>query len=152
MRRSAGVTLLEMLVVVSIIAAMAGVAYIPLTAGLDSLRLSSSATTCAAFFTSALTRAERTQEVVEIAIFEKEGTLRMRSTAPGFERKAELGKGVKINAVLPALEQQEDGPRLFYLYPGGSVPRIGIELANARQRRVLVRVDPITGVPKVEKQ
>jgi len=36
------------------------------------------------------------------------------------------------------------------LLPGGTVPRIGIEIANRKGTRRLVRVDPMTGVPEVQ--
>jgi hypothetical protein len=57
--------------------------------------------------------------------------------------------GVSITGVLP--EQLEaSGDRHVFLYPGGTVPRIGVELANKRGTRRIVRVDPMTGVPQIE--
>lgn len=41
--------------------------------------------------------------------------------------------------------------RTFILYPGGTVPGFGIELINRRKVQRIVRVDPITGVPHVER-
>ena len=38
----------------------------------------------------------------------------------------------------------------FMLYPGGAPPRFGIPLINRRNVERIVRVDPITGVPRVE--
>ena len=42
-------------------------------------------------------------------------------------------------------------PRTFFVYPGGTAPRIGVELRDRRGSRRFVRVDPITGVPVIEK-
>jgi hypothetical protein len=89
--------------------------------------------------------------VVELTISRAGRTLSLRSTEPGFERKIELPEGVSILSVLPEPPQPEDGPRQFLLYPGGAVPRLGIELVNARKVRRIVRLDPITGVPQIER-
>jgi hypothetical protein len=35
--------------------------------------------------------------------------------------------------------------------PGGTVPRLGVVLANVRGDRRLVQIDPITGVPRIER-
>jgi hypothetical protein len=43
-----------------------------------------------------------------------------------------------------------EGPRTFFLYPSGTVPPLGVQLVNRRNVHRIVRVDPITGVPKVE--
>ena len=53
--------------------------------------------------------------------------------------------------MLPPLPQETDAPRRFLLYPGGAIPRFGVEIANRRGARRIVRVDPITGVPQVER-
>jgi hypothetical protein len=34
--------------------------------------------------------------------------------------------------------------------PGASVPGIGIQIANQRGKRRIVRLDPMTGFPRVE--
>ena len=70
---------------------------------------------------------------------------------PGFERKLALPDGISIVSVAPQPpEGDQNAPRRFMLYPGGTVPRIAIEIANARNARRTVRIDPITGVPQVE--
>jgi hypothetical protein len=61
-----------------------------------------------------------------------------------------MPEGVSIVQVLPALPENPDGPRMFFLYPGGTVPPFGVELINRRNVQRVVRVDPITGVPHVE--
>jgi hypothetical protein len=37
--------------------------------------------------------------------------------------------------------------RRFLVYPGGSIPRIGIQIATMRGRSRMVSVDPVTGSP-----
>jgi hypothetical protein len=75
----------------------------------------------------------------------------MRSAEPGFLRKLEMPDGVRIADVLPKLTEENDAPRAFLLYPGGSVPQFGVELINRRNVARIVRVDAITGVPRIEK-
>jgi hypothetical protein len=43
-----------------------------------------------------------------------------------------------------------DGIRQFLIYPGGTVPAIGIEIATAAGHRRTVSVDPITGMARSE--
>jgi hypothetical protein len=52
---------------------------------------------------------------------------------------------------LPPLLVETGEPRRFVVYPGGTVPRLGVEIASSRGVRQIVRIDPITGVPQVEK-
>ena len=75
----------------------------------------------------------------------------MHSTEAGFERRLELPEGVTITAVLPTMDEQDpNAPRQFILMPGGTAPRIGIEIRNRKGTRRIVRVDPMTGVPRIE--
>jgi prepilin-type N-terminal cleavage/methylation domain-containing protein len=149
----AGVTLMELLIVVALISLLVGVSFPTVSAGIDSLRLAGAADSIAAFLNGALNRAERRQEVVEVSIWRQENRLSLRSTAPGFQRELPLPEGIQIVTVLPELPDQfagETGPRRFLLLPGSTVPRVGIVLANARGARRTVRIDPITGPPQVE--
>ena len=153
MRARAGVTLIEMLLVVSIIGLMAGIAYPSIAAGLDTLRLNSAADSIASLFNEGLSRAERLQLAVELSISKRDRTLSLRASEPGTERTLELPQGVTVTAVAPEPPgaEESDAPRRFMLYPGGTVPRISIEIANSRNARRAVKLDPITGVPQVER-
>lgn len=145
-----GMTLIEMVVVVGIISLIVGVSLPAVTSGIDSLRLNAATTSVVSFVNSGLNRAERRQQVVEITISKNENALSMRSTEPGFFRKLELPDGVTITHVLPESLENPDEPRIFMLYPGGAPPRFGVQLMNRRNVERIVRVDPITGVPRVE--
>ena len=146
----AGVTLIELLIVVALVSLLVGITFPAVGAGVDSLRLASASNRVAMFLNTALHRAERRQQVVELTIQPAENRLVLRSTDPGSERTLDLEEGVRIAAVYPALPQAEQGPRRFLLLPGGTPPRIRIELRNRRGDRRLVSVDPITGVPRIE--
>jgi prepilin-type N-terminal cleavage/methylation domain-containing protein len=145
-----GVTLIELLVVVAIISLMVGLSFPAITSGIDTLRLNAATNGVVGFINGALNRAERRQQVVEITISRAENALFMRSTEAGFGRRLEIPEGVSITHVLPELPGNPDAPRTFLLYPGGTVPRFGVQLINRRNVERIVRVDPITGVPRVE--
>jgi prepilin-type N-terminal cleavage/methylation domain-containing protein len=148
--RRRGVTLVEMLIVVSLVGLLVAITYPAVSAGIDSLRIRSASDSIAGFLNAALNLAERRQEAIEVEISPAERTLRMRSPDPGFLRTLELPDGIEVRKVLPELPEETGSPRRFLLYPGGTVPRIGVELENRRGVRRTVRVDPITGVPQVE--
>ncbi|MGA7241431.1 MAG: prepilin-type N-terminal cleavage/methylation domain-containing protein [Bryobacteraceae bacterium] len=146
-----GVTLIEMLVVVAIIGLMIAISFPSVTAGLDSVRMSSATGSVSAFLNSAVNRAERKQQPVALAISVKDNLIAMYGNEPGSERKLKLPDGVSIQAVLPALEgETPDQPRQLILMPGGTAPAIGIVLANEHGTRRIVRLDPMTGYPRVE--
>ena len=148
-RSSRGVTLIEMMVVVALIAVMAGVSYPAITSGIDTLRLSAASQSVVAFLNAGLNRAERRQEAMEVSIVKTENALYLRSSDPSFVRKLELPDGITIEKVLPEVPAAGDAPRNFMLYPGGTVPRLGVQLMNRRHIERIVQVDAMTGVPLV---
>jgi prepilin-type N-terminal cleavage/methylation domain-containing protein len=147
---NAGVTLIEMVVVVALISLMVGISFPAITSGIDSLRLNAATNGVVSFLNYGLSRAERRQQMVEITISKADNSLEMRSSEPGFFRKLQLPDGVSIVQVLPQLPDSPDLKRNFLLYPGGTVPPLGIQLINRRNVQRVVRVDPITGVPHLE--
>lgn len=151
MSKTSGVTLLEMLIVVALIGLLAGITYPAASSGVDSLRLTSATDSVAGLFNEALIRAQRRQQVIELTVSRKERSLWLRSTEPGFRKQVDLPAGVSILAILPEQPQPEEGPRQFVLYPGGTVPRIGIVIGNTRNARRMVRLDPIHGVATIER-
>lgn len=147
-----GVTLIEMLMVVTLIGLMVGISFPALNSGLDTIRLMSATDAVVSFLNSALNRAERRQQVLEVTISRTENKLSMQSTEPGFLREIEMPTGVTITRILPELPLGADdkAPRRILLYPGGTVPRVGVELENRRGRKRIVRIDPVSGVPDIE--
>ena len=146
----AGVTLIEMMVVVALISLMVGISFPAITSGIDSMRLKAATNSVVSFLNSGLSRAERRQQVIEITISKPDNSIEMQSSEPGFARKMQMPEGVSIVQVLPALPENPDAARTFFLYPGGTVPPLGVQLINRRNVQRVVRVDPITGVPRIE--
>jgi prepilin-type N-terminal cleavage/methylation domain-containing protein len=149
--RRRGVTLLEMVIVVALAGLLATISYPAVSAGLETLRLASAGDAVGAFFNSALNRAERRQEAVEITVDLQQNTLDARSPA-GYQKRLALPGGVRIAAVLPAALDGEDRVRRFLVLPGGTPPGVTVELANAKGAARRVRVDPVTGVPEVVRE
>jgi type II secretory pathway pseudopilin PulG len=139
-----------MLIVMALVALVAGMAAPSVSAGLDTLRLRSTSDAIIGFLNTALARADTRQQVVEIVISPAEGTLIAISADRGFQKRLEIASPIKILSVQPALVADADDQnqtRRFLVYPGGSVPKITIEIGNSKGRKRLVSIDPITGVP-----
>ena len=150
---TAGVTLIEMMVVVALISLMVGISFPAITSGIDSMRLKAATNSVVSILDAGLSRAERRQQVIEISISKPDNSIEMQSSEPGFSRKLQMPEGVSIVQVLPQLPENPENPdatRTFFLYPGGTVPPLGVQLINRRNVQRVVRVDPITGVPRVE--
>jgi prepilin-type N-terminal cleavage/methylation domain-containing protein len=141
LRPQRGVTLIEMLVVICIIALIAAVAAPSVTAGLDSVRLRTASDSIAAFLNSAVNRAERLQQAIEVEISPKENCLKLYSSQPGFTRELHMPNGVQILG---------DDVRRLVLLPGATIPGAAIEIVNERGSRRRIRLDPMTGFPHVD--
>ncbi len=146
----AGVTLIEMLVVVTIIGLMLGVAMPSFSAGLDGLRLRTSADSVASALNIAVRTAERRQLPVELAIQSSENRLVMRVGDSPRTHTYSISSGIRIARVLPALYLGEDKrDRYLIVYPNGAPPQLLVELETARGAKKYVRLDPITGTARV---
>ncbi len=145
----AGVTLIEALIVVALVAMIAGLSYPSVSAGLDTLRLRSTSDAIVSFLNIALDHADRRQQAVELVVSPRENLLLSRTADLGFTNRLDLPPQLRIVSVQPALPTVDDPqePRRFLLYPGGSVPRIGIEISTSQGRRRMIGVDPVTGSP-----
>ncbi|HYW48191.1 MAG TPA: prepilin-type N-terminal cleavage/methylation domain-containing protein [Bryobacteraceae bacterium] len=143
--RAAGVTLMEMLVVMAIIGLIVAVTTPSVSAGIDSVRMASATDSISAFLNAAVNYAERRQQAVLVVISSKESKLSAWSNEPGFERELILPDGIQIEDQDP-----ERAERRLILMPGATVPGIGIQIANRRGARRIVRLDPMTGFPRVE--
>ena len=150
-RGRAGITLIELLIVLTLIALVTGIAFPSAAAGVESLRLRSISDTVVSFLNTAIDRASRRQQVIEVWISPKDNVLISRSPDLEFSRRLELPEGYRILTVLPAAEVNADEPRRFLLYPGGAVPRIGVEIGNRSGAKRMVRVDPFTELTRAEK-
>ena len=145
-----GVTLLELLIVMTLIALVAGLAYPSASAGLDALRLRSAADRVVSFLNTALDRADRRQQVIEIRIALADNAISARTADLSFDRTLEIPEPIHISAVEPAILNavNPDEQRRFLAYPGGTAPRIALQLTSNDGRARWIVVDPVTGVPR----
>jgi type II secretory pathway pseudopilin PulG len=141
---------MEMLVVVMIIALLAGISVPAVSAGIDSVRLRSATDSISSFLNAAEVRVERRQEPIELIVFPKENVFELYSNEPGFTRELKMPDGITIEAVLPGESDDEGGPRRLILLPGGAIPAIGVQVANRHGSRRVVHLDPMTGYPRVD--
>ena len=88
---------------------------------------------------------------MEVTVSPRENLILLRSADGAFTRKLELPDGITIAGTLPKPMGNSGEPRGFLLLPGGTPPRIGVQLVNRRGRQSIVSVDPITGVPRIER-
>jgi hypothetical protein len=139
------------LIVLTLIALVTGIAFPSAAAGVESLRLRSVSDTVVSFLNTAIDRASRRQQVIEVWISSKDNVLISRSPDLQFSRRLELPEGYRIQTILPHAEMNPDEPRRFLLYPGGAVPRIGVEIANRSGAKRMVSVDPFTELTRAEK-
>jgi type II secretory pathway pseudopilin PulG len=145
-------TLMEALIVVALIAMVAGLSFPAVSSGLDTLRLRSASDSIVSFLNIALDHADRRQQAVEVIVSPHENVLLSRTADLGFSRRMDLPPQIRIVSVQPALVNagNPDEPRRFLLYPGGAVPRIGVEISTLQGRKRLVSVDPVTGSPMAQ--
>ena len=140
-----------MLIVTAIIGLVAGLSFPSAASGVEQLRLRSASDSIVGFLNTAIDRAERRQQVIELLISPQENALLARSSDLAFSRRLELPVGFRMSSIRPDAQPVAAGinmtPRRFLLYPGGTVPRLSIELASNSNRRRYVSVDPITGQP-----
>jgi prepilin-type N-terminal cleavage/methylation domain-containing protein len=147
-----GVTLVELLIAVSIIGLLAGLTYPSVNAGVDSLRLRSASDQVLGFFSTALDRASRRQQVVEVQVLLEENALLARTADQSFFKRLDIPDPARIVNVAPPLAGSivPNQARRFLLYPGGAVPAIGVELETAQGRRRVIRLDPLTATARAE--
>lgn len=129
-----------MVVVVAIIGLVVGVTLPGAVSGLSGLRLKGASGDVVSFVNSALNRAERREEVMEIIIYPKERRMELASSEPGYLRTLEMPQGINIAG---------ENPVRILLMPGSAPPRIAIDLYNDKGAHRIVRLDPVTGVPRV---
>ncbi len=154
LRPSAGVTLMEMLVVVTIVSLMIGIAVPAFQAGLPAIRLRSAASSVAQFLNASRNQVDREQRAVLVRIYLDQRILSSQGipgsgAPPQAPQVLELPDGISIEGVFPAPMALQAPLREYILYPGGTVPPIAVHLRNDRGAVRWVSLDPITSVARV---
>ena len=131
-----------------IIAVIVAVTTPSIGAGIDAVRLATATSSVAAFLNSASTHANRRERPVELVISAK--TLVYISTDPGSKHELDLPDGITAEAVTSVQSEDAEGDSRWLFLPGGAIPEVAIRLANRHGGRRMVKLDPMTGFPRVE--
>ena len=134
----------------TLIALMVGIAFPSAVSGIEGIRLRTAADNVVSFLNTAIDHSDRRQQVVELWIAPKDNVLIARSPDQSFARRLTIPEPFHITAIRPAAEVAPDEPRRFLLIPGGTMPRISIEISADNGRKRTVTVDPLTGMPHNE--
>jgi prepilin-type N-terminal cleavage/methylation domain-containing protein len=139
-----GVTLLELLIVVTIIGIVAGVSFPSVTSGLSGLRLQTASGSVASFLTSSMNRVDRREEAAAILVSPQENRLAVFTAVSGDKptRTIEMPQGIHIEG--------EESRRYLFM-PGGNVPRMTVILRNDKGARRSIQIDPVTAVPDIRR-
>jgi len=144
---ASGVTLIELLLVMTIIALVTAITFPTATSALDSLRLRTASDRVVSILNLALDRADRLQQVVEIRISPDENAISARSSDLNLNRTLTIDPPIRIASAGPALANgAPDTQRRYLLYPGGAPPHVEIELQSPEGRLRRISVDPISGM------
>ena len=143
-----GITLLEMVVVLTIIAVLGAIVFPSVTAGLDTLRLKSAADRLANTFRYARVRALRQQTVCQVTVDPERRRVELEdlkgaaaSGKPSYQRSWQLPPGIVV---------EPRRMRTFVFPPDGGTPQVALRLINARGRAATVEFDVLTALPRVE--
>lgn len=139
-----GVTLLELLIVVTIIGIVAGVSFPSVTSGLSGLRLQTASGSVASFLTSSMNRVDRREEAAAIVVSPQENRLAVFTALSGDKpaRTIEMPQGIRIEG---------DEAQRYLFMPGGTVPRMTVILRNDKGARRSIQIDPVTAVPDIRR-
>ncbi|HEY7678902.1 MAG TPA: GspH/FimT family pseudopilin [Terriglobia bacterium] len=149
-RSAAGVTLLELLVVVALASILLAVVFPSVGAGLAGLELRTSAQRLAAAAGYARDQAVHRQTPLRLEIDGAAGTVAVMDLGGRARRAFELPASVRVENILPA-EDAASRVRRFVYMPDGAAPAFEVVLANQRQE-IRVVSDPLTGAAKVSER
>ena len=135
-----GITLMELLVVMTLIAVLTAVAAPSVGSGVETVRLRSASERLAATFRTAHERAMRTHHYQEVSVDPQSRAVELRDLESGSVASWDIPAAVVVKA-----EQRV----AFLVYPDGGTAAMRVTLENARGRQTEIVMDPFTLVPAV---
>ena len=139
-KRQSGITLIEMLVVMTLAALLAAIVAPSVGSGVDTMRLRSTAERMAATFRTAHERAMRSHHYMEVSVDPLSRAVELRDLESGSLASWEIPGTIVVKA-----EQRV----AFLLYPDGGAQAMRIRLENGRGRQTEIVMDPFTLFPAV---
>jgi type II secretory pathway pseudopilin PulG len=134
----AGITLVELLVVVALIGLMLSISYPTLTTGLDGFRLRSAVDRAGAFFQQARLEADRRQHPVQLTADPETNQLRALAVDASWRKSLDFADGVRL--------VQPPRPQSWVLFPGAPPPRVRLLLEAQTGGRRGLSINVFTGV------
>jgi type II secretion system protein H len=141
MKKDAGITLLEMLVVVTLVGLLAAVTAPAVGSGIETVKLRSSAERLASTMRLARERAVRTRHYQQVTVDPQTRRVELRDLEGDYARAWEIPETIAVQ-----LKQ----PLFLQFAPDGGVPELHVELQNSRRRMVSVEMDAFTALPSVK--
>ena len=135
-----GLTLIEIMVTVAIIAAIVGISYPTFTRGLDGIRLRTSVSRAGTFFHRARQQADRRQRTVQFLVDPEKQMLSAAAIEGPWRDEFRFEDGIQV--VFPTERAT------LILYPGQPAPEFRLRLANRAGARAGLKVNVFTGVPE----
>lgn len=140
--KAGGITLVEVLVVLVIISIMGALVFPRVTAGLDTLRLKSTADRLANTIRGARERALRRQTVCQVTVDAARRIVEVEDLRdPRYRRTWDIPDEVTV---------RQERPAVFLFGPDGSGPEVRLALANQRGRTASIGFELLTALPRVE--
>ncbi len=139
-RKTSGLALIELLIVMAIVGLMLGIAYPNVSSGLDGIRLKTSVSRAGAFWAAARQRADRYQEVVQVTVDPAANEIRALSAESPWRESYRLDESVRIVGLKE--------PVNYLLYPGTPSPQFELRFTAASGGSAGLRVNVLTGVPE----
>ena len=136
----AGLSLVELLVVLGIVSLMLAISFPAVTSGVEAIELRAAADRAGAFWAAARQQADRRQSVVQVTVDPKANEVRAVAADGGWSDAYSLDRGLTV-AVPPQ-------KRAYWIYPGSPSQRFELMLAGRSGDRAGVRVNVFTGVPE----
>ena len=134
-QRQSGITLIEMLVVMTLIGVLAAVAAPSVGSSIETLRWRSATERMAATFRTAHERALRLHHYMEVGVDPKSSLVELRDLQTGSLVSWEIPHTVSVKA---------DRRLSFLLYPDGGVQAMQVRLENGRGRQAEIVLDSFT--------
>jgi type II secretory pathway pseudopilin PulG len=137
---TSGITLIEMLVVVGIVALVMTIAFPNVTSGLDGIRLKTTVDRVGSFWSSARQRADRFQTPVQVTVDPEANELRAAAASNDWSDSFDFTNRIHV----VGLEQ----PRRYLIYPGTPSPAFELMLEAESGGQAGIKINVFTGVPE----
>ena len=137
------------MVVIALLALIAGLTYPSVSRGMDRIRLRVAADEVASFLSLAMNRVERTEFPIELRFIKARASIEMEGPNTPL-RTLRLPDGVALTNVDPISEDGFISEPSILLLPGGAFPDVTVELSTRTAGRRTVRIDPATGAPVIQ--